>query len=112
MGIADVLRAREPIFHRREVVGSVEDVDREMSDDYSRDVVLATLAERLEADQDEYETEGWRLTEFGVREIAAATYLVTYVLHQPDRVTRRLTVWQGSEETGWQALYHQGTVVT
>ena len=46
-----------------------------------------------------------------VREIAPATYLLTYTLWgQGDRLTRRLTVWQGSVRDGWKALYHQGTV--
>jgi hypothetical protein len=36
---------------------------------------------------------------------------LSYALRQGDRVTRRLTVWQGSEETAWKVLYHQGTVV-
>jgi hypothetical protein len=47
-----------------------------------------------------------------VREIASATYLLTYTLWgQGNRLTRRLTVWQGSVRGGWKALYHQGTVV-
>jgi hypothetical protein len=37
--------------------------------------------------------------------------LLTYTLRQPDRLTRRLTVWQGSETTGWK-IHYQGTVVT
>jgi hypothetical protein len=38
-------------------------------------------------------------------------YLLTYTLRQGDRVTRRLTVWRRSGGQ-WQAIYHQGTIVT
>jgi hypothetical protein len=38
--------------------------------------------------------------------------MVTARMRQGDRVTRRLTVGQGSEETGWKVLYHQGTIVS
>ena len=64
------------------------------------------------AEADEYETQGWRVSEFEVREVGGDNYLATYLLHQPGRVTRRLTVWQGWVERGWMALSHQGTVVS
>lgn len=38
-------------------------------------------------------------------------YLLTYTLQQPNRITRRLTVWQQTKN-GWLAIYHQGTVVS
>jgi hypothetical protein len=46
-----------------------------------------------------------------VRRLGADTYLITYVLRQGDRITRRATVWQ-SDDSGWRVLYHQGTVVS
>ena len=81
---------------------------------YSREFVWATLKGRYESsDKDEFEVERWETRDFHLREIAAQTYLLTYTLWgQGDRLTRRLTVWQGSVEDGWKTLYHQGTVVT
>ena len=52
----------------------------------------------------------WRTSGFHVSEIATAIYLLTYTLHQPHRDTRRATLWRRSGG-GWQATYHQGTVV-
>jgi len=74
--------------------------------------VWAPLKERYESsDKDEFEVELWETRDFHLREIAPRTYLLTYTLWgQGDRLTRRLTVWQGSVEDGWKVLYHQGTV--
>lgn len=53
----------------------------------------------------------WETQDFRLREIAPATYLLTYTLRgEGDRLTRRLTVWQGSPRDGWKVLYHQSTV--
>ena len=35
---------------------------------------------------------------------------LTYTLYQPGRVTRRSSIWHRSP-SGWQVIYHQGTVV-
>jgi hypothetical protein len=43
-------------------------------------------------------------------EVAPGNYLLTYTLRQPGRVTRRATLWRRTGG-GWQAIYHQGTVV-
>lgn len=125
--LSEVLRElmrREPLFHRREVVNSRADFERETAEDfwetgasgrrYSREFVWATLAERLaSSDVDAFEAERWETRDAHLREIAPATYLLTYTLWgQGERLTRRLTVWQGSAQDGWRALYHQGTVVT
>jgi hypothetical protein len=118
------LLAREPLFHHRELVDSREAFERETAEDFwevtasgrrvDRDEVWAVLERRLaEADVDQAVAEGWETTDAAVRRIAPDTYLLTYTLSgQAGRVTRRLTVWQGSTATGWRARYHQGTVVT
>jgi hypothetical protein len=74
--------------------------------------VWATLEQRYASSRtDEFETEGWQARDFHLREIAADTYLLTYTLSgQGDRLTRRLSVWQGSIAGGWKVLFHQGTV--
>jgi len=123
LGVMHELMKREPIFDRREVVSCREDFEREAAEDYwetgasgrrySRAFVWATLEERFERGQDAYKIEQWETREHHLREIAPRTYLLTYTLWgQGDRLTLRLTVWQGSVDDGWQALYHQGTVVT
>jgi hypothetical protein len=37
-------------------------------------------------------------------------YLLTYTLFQGVRTTRRSTIWERTSD-GWQALFHQGTLV-
>ena len=71
------------------------------------------MKERYESgDPDEFEVERWETRDFYVREVAPKTYVLTYTLWgQGERLTRRLSVWQGSAEEGWKTLYHQGTVV-
>lgn len=122
LGVLQDLMKREPLFHRRELVNSRDDFERETAEDfwetgasgrrYSREFVWATLKERYESsDKDEFEVELWETRDFYLREIASRTYLLTYTLWgQGDRLTRRLTVWQGSVEDGWKVLYHQGTI--
>lgn len=116
------LKAREPLFHHRELVFSAETFDAETSGDfwevgafgrvYSRDRVRAAILERLAAeDQDDMVTEGWRTEDHHVRVLGEDTFLFTYVLHGQGRVTRRSTIWRRGVERGWHALYHQGTVV-
>jgi hypothetical protein len=121
-GVLQELMKREPLFHRRELVNSRDSFERETAEDfwetgasgsrYSREFVWATLQRRYErGNVDEYETERWQIRDSYLREIAPSTYLLTYTLWgQDDRLTRRLTVWQGSIRDGWKALYHQGTV--
>ena len=121
--VREQLLGREPLFHHRDLVGSREDFDRETAPDfwevgasgrrYGREFVWATLQARIaETDQDAFVTEGWQVRDGHVREIADDTYLLTYTLEGPgDRLTRRLTVWQGSAPSDWRALYHQGTLV-
>jgi hypothetical protein len=123
LGILDELRRREPLFHRRDIVSSREDFERETAEDfwevgasgrpYSRAFVWSVLSERYASGEtDTYESEAWTVAGEHLREVAPQTYLLTYTLSQRDRLTRRLTVWQGSPRAGWKALYHQGTVIS
>jgi hypothetical protein len=55
---------------------------------YSRDDVLrsvTTSADRMD--------DSWRVHDLVCRELAPNTVAVTYILHQGERVTRRLTIW-------------------
>jgi hypothetical protein len=91
LGTLAELKRREPLFHRRELVRSREDFERETVADfwetgasgrrYSREAVWAGLAQRhARSDVDESEAEGWQTSDFQLREIAPRTYLLTYTL--------------------------------
>ncbi len=120
--IRAALLAREPLLHRREVVATPADAERELAPDYwewgasgaryDRTSVLATMPTRLaEPGDDPYVTQGWRIEEPELRRLGPDTYQLTYTLRQPGRVTRRSTIWRGSGDLGWRAVFHQGTLV-
>jgi hypothetical protein len=121
--VVEQLRAREPLFHHRELVFSRESFDAETADDfwevgaygkvYSRDQVRAEIIRRLAAEpEDALVSEGWTTEDHRVRELADDTYLFTYVLRGQGRVTRRATIWCCTPHRKWHVLYHQGTVVS
>lgn len=74
---------------------------------YSRADVLDSLEERHR----EPRVDPRRTSDFLCRKIGSEVYLLTYVLAQGDRVTRRCTLWQRVSGQ-WKALYHQGTIVS
>lgn len=108
---------REPIFHRPEFGRTRSDFAAQIVDDYwevgasgqrySRDVVLDTLQRRHSVP---ILVDDWITSEFEVAEIAPNNYLLTYLLQQNERLTRRATLWRRSGSR-WQAVYHQGTLV-
>jgi hypothetical protein len=108
----------EPIFHTRAFGTTLLEFEARMAPDYwevgasgrcySRAAIAAHLARTPAVLAEE---SGWRCTEHGLRVLAADTYLVTYLLFQGQRVSRRSTVWR-RERGRWQILYHQGTLVT
>ena len=107
--ILENLRQREPIFHTLAFASSAAEYERATAPDYwevgasgrrySREFILNGLY-----------TEQPPLADL-LRQLGSDTYLITYVLQQGDRLTRRATIWQSTEE-GWRILYHQGTVVS
>lgn len=120
--ILEELKAREPIFHHRELVHSAETFEREAHPDfwevgasgiaYSREEVRETILRRLEdRDVDEMVEDGWATEQHRLTPLGGDTYLLTYILHGHGRVTRRATIWTRAGDGGWQVLYHQGTVV-
>lgn len=110
------LLQREPLFHRTELANSRADFERMLAPEfwevgasgrrYSREYILEVLEERLESPPEDI----WQVEDFHCVEIAANHYLATYTLLQGPRMTRRATIWRRSAD-GWQAVYHQGTVV-
>ncbi|WP_415973489.1 DUF4440 domain-containing protein [Rhodococcus sp. 077-4] len=118
--VLDELERREPIFHRREFGITRDDFDRLTDGDfwevgasgrrYDREQVWAVLAGRYESDPTGRHDADWTASEFELREIGADTYLLTYILEQGNRLTRRMTLWQ-RREGDWKILYHQGTPI-
>lgn len=110
------LQALEPIFHAAHADATPEQFERLVAPDfwevgasgqrYSRAFALQVLTERPSPpDEAAWHTSDWHLALAGLDH-----YLLTYTLHQPGRVTRRLSVWHRAA-MGWQVIYHQGTVV-
>ncbi|WP_213803428.1 DUF4440 domain-containing protein [Granulicella sp. dw_53] len=112
------LRQREPIFHTPEFGTSAADFEQTLAPDYwevgasgrrySRDFILGDLYSTPPASASSL---GWESWDHALRRLGPDTYLITYVLRQEDRLTRRATIWQSAPE-GWLILYHQGTTVS
>ena len=109
------LSEREPIFHGPAWPRTRSGLEVLVADDfwevgasgavYSREDVLSSVP----AVSDPMDA-SWRVHDLDCRQLAPNTIAVTYILHQGERMTRRLTIWQ--ERSGqWQVAYHQGTVV-
>jgi hypothetical protein len=75
---------------------------------YSRNFILRFLDQNPPIDAFSAD---WQSCDFGLRRLGQDTYLLTYTLHQGDRVTRRATIWRETAG-GWCILYHQGTIVS
>ncbi len=119
--LEDVLAAlarREPIFHRPELGTTRADFEAQTATDfwevgasgraYTREAVWEVVGARY-ADPSAAPDDPWDTSDFECRRIASDTYLLTYVLQQGARRTRRLTVWRRTDQ-GWMILYHQGTL--
>ncbi|RYF82819.1 MAG: DUF4440 domain-containing protein [Comamonadaceae bacterium] len=53
---------------------------------------------------------GWRVRDAQVQRVGADHCLLVYTLAQTGRITLRSTLWRQSAQ-GWQAVFHQGTVL-
>jgi hypothetical protein len=115
--VLDELRSLEPIFHNKKFGTSIAEFTRMTAPDfwevgasgkrYSREFILEEFSQRPPAIADEA---GWSCSDFGLRRLGPDTFLLTYMLDQAGRPTRRSTIWQRTD-AGWQVLYHQGTVI-
>ena len=112
------LLALEPVFHAAARAATPEQFEALVAPDfweigasgrrYSRAFSLATLRARAQAP----DAADWAMSEGHVAEVAPGLWLLTYRLAQPGRVTWRATLWRrAGEGAGWQAVFHQGTVV-
>lgn len=119
LSILDELRRLEPIFHSAEFGRCPADYEQRTAPDYwevgasgrrySRDFILNTwLKDQSPALASSL---GWQTWDHALRRLGPDAYLLTYVLRQADRLTRRATIWQGGSG-GWRILYHQGTIVS
>ncbi|MDR3740436.1 MAG: DUF4440 domain-containing protein [Terracidiphilus sp.] len=117
--ILEELRRREPIFHTPRFAVTLDDVERGVAPEfwevgasgrrYSRSFILHMLA----TDPARYvnaEEAGWTADGFAVRRLGPGTYLLTYLLNQAGRRTRRVTIWEKTADN-WRILYHQGTPI-
>ena len=115
--VLEELQRREPIFHAPDFGSTTEDFERAVAPEYwevgatgrrySREFILQTF----QAIPPVGGAEEWETRDFGLLQLGADTYLLTYTLNQWDRLTRRATIWHRAA-TGWRILYHQGTAVT
>lgn len=112
----EALRAREPIFHRLEL-GTSRAHFEQMTDEnfwevgasgriYRRDFVLDNLDRRYASPHEDV----WEVTDFCCRALDGCSFLVTYLLIQGSRRSRRATLWRFAGD--WKAIYHQGTLVS
>ncbi|UCM24072.1 DUF4440 domain-containing protein (plasmid) [Ensifer adhaerens] len=118
--LGDVLRqlcAREPIFHRREYGTSRADLER-MTDEafweigasgntYQRSYVIGKLLERYAQGPEPHD---WPCRDFAISSLEKGLFLLSYVLEEPERVTRRSTIWRRTGD-GWRIVFHLGTIV-
>jgi hypothetical protein len=108
----------EPIFHTAEFGKSVEDYEVRTAPDYwevgasgrrySRDFIVKELRKKSPADSSAL---GWKSFDHALKQLGPETYLITYVLLQGKRLTRRATIWEKVFHK-WRIRYHQGTEVS
>lgn len=109
------LAAREPIFHRREFGTSRADLER-MTDSnfweigasgkvYQRSYAIETSLARYENGPEPHE---WPCRDFTITVLADGLYLLSYILEEPQRVTRHSTIWRRAEDD-LKIVFHQGT---
>jgi hypothetical protein len=109
------LAAREPIFHRREFGTSRADLER-MTDSnfweigasgkvYQRGYAIETSLARYENGPEPHD---WPCRDFTITVLADRLFLLSYILEEPQRVTRHSTIWRQAAD-GWKIVFHQGT---
>ena len=118
LAVLEDLVKLEPIFHTSEFGTSAEDFEGRTAPEYwevgasgrrySRDFIISESRARPPALAT---TLGWKTSDHAVSQLGAETYLLTYVLLQGRRLTRRATIWERFCGV-WRVRYHQGTEVS
>jgi hypothetical protein len=113
------LVGREPIFHRPELGTTRADFEAMTAPSfwevgasgrcYEREVVLDELERRFAGGTPP--DEDLRTSDFRIQQLAADTFLLTYLLAQGTRLSRRATIWR-HDGSQWTIVYHQGTLVS
>lgn len=116
--VLTTLTALEPLYHAACPTANIDDFERLVSADfwevgasgntYSRDFARNALRNRPSMPNPDM----WQTRHFAIQQVTNHVYLLTYLLIQPMRETKRLTVWQNVDKNQWQAVYHQGTVIS
>lgn len=114
--VSQALAAREPLFHRPEFGTSRADFEAMMAPEfweigasgarYSKAFVLDALAQRHARPV----IESYVVTDFACQELSPDLYLATYRLDQGGHHSQRSTIWRFTGD-GWQAVFHQGTLI-
>lgn len=52
----------------------------------------------------------WSAYDFVCHKITGEQYLLMYTLRRPDNITKRVSVWEKSNNQ-WRILFHQGTTI-
>ena len=71
---------------------------------------LESIRNILESRYKANEPDDWRTSDFRIRARGSSVYLLTYLLQQGHRFTRRATIWERAVFVQ-RATYHQGTIV-
>jgi len=115
--VLDELVRREPLTHRGDCGTTRAEFEALTAEDfwevgasgncYDREFIWSVLEKRSA----ELVEDLWDTSELRCRQLSTDIYLLTYLLRQGERLTRRATIWQHAEG-GWQIIYHQGTMVS
>lgn len=120
MELCDVLsdlKAREPIFHRRQFGTTREALEAMIAEDVCEvgasgricapEEVIETLPARYAAGPGSHD---WPCRGFGIMAMGDDYYLLAYRLDEPECPTRRATL-RTRAGAGWQIVYRQGTEI-
>lgn len=115
--VDEELRALEPITHRLPAGADRAAIEALLEENffevgasgkvYPRDVVLDVVAQRYSRGEDP-DDDAWSIDDFSTVALIDNVYLVTYRLRFAGRLSRRSTLWR-RHQSGWCAVYHQGT---
>lgn len=114
------LLAREPILDRPEYIWDEASFEAEVAPDfreigasgalYGREELKRIVLGRMAGTHPVSLVGGYRIQDAEVVDLAPDLAQVRYTLHGQGRVTRRTTLYRRTGR-GWQAIFHQGTVV-
>lgn len=124
MLVADDIRAcllaREPVFDQPEFIWDENSFDAEIAPDfrevgasgrrYEREYIKRVVLKRIEGTEPSSLTGGYRIEDVDARPLVDGLVHLSYTLHAQGRVTRRSTFYRRTP-VGWQAVFHQGTIL-